>query len=138
MNAHFAISMLLSLVIAAPPAGRADCDARPSLEIFDARATIVGDTLRGDRVIDGSASKDSEPLEFSRVRLYSGKKVVQQTRTDAQGRFVLDGLSIGSYTLSFEGMGKPRIEVVPPRILQQFFYIFRNDHGCLDYGMDAN
>jgi hypothetical protein len=126
--------MIASLVVTAPLTARTNCDPPPTLEISDLRTTVVGETLRKDRVIDGTASKDSEPLRSAKIYLYSGKKLVQRTTTDAHGHFLLENLRLGHYTLSFEGMGSFSIEVMPPRFSQQSSYDFSSLHGCLSWG----
>jgi len=136
MNARLAVGMLASLVVTARLAAGTKCDPLPVLQISDVRTTLIGDTLRKDRVIDGTASMDSAPLLFTEVRLHSGKKLVQRTITDAQGHFLLElnKLPPGRYTLSFEGMGSFNIEVTPPRFSQRFYYNFSSLHGCLGWG----
>jgi len=138
MNTRLAIAMLASLLVAECLAAGTTCDTLPSLQITDVRTTLVGDTLRKERVIDGTASKDSEPLEFAQVRLYSGKKLVEHTTTDARGHFLLENLHVGRYRLSFEGMGSFSIEVTPPRISQQAYYGFTSLHGCLSWGLTSD
>jgi len=133
MNSSLAV-VLASLVVTARLAAGAKCDPLPTLQISDVRTTLIGDTLLKDRVIDGTAFKDSDPLRFAVVRLTSGTKLVQRTTTDAQGHFLLDKLALGRYTLSFEGMGSFSIEVTPPRFSQQFYYNFSSRHGCLSWG----
>jgi hypothetical protein len=137
VNARLAIAMLASLVVTARLAGT-KCDPLPTLQISDVRTTLIGHTLRKDRVIDGTASKDSEPLPFAEVRLNSGKKLVQRTTTDAQGHFLLESIPLGRYSLSFEGMGSFSIEVTPPRFSQQYYYSFSSVHGCLSWGEITN
>jgi hypothetical protein len=126
--------MLASLVVTAPLAAGTNCDPLPTLEISDVRTILIGDSLRKERAIDGTASKDSEPLRFAEVRLYSGKKLVQRTTADEHGHFLLENLLLGRYTLSFEGMGSFSIEVTPPRFSQQSYYDFSSRHGCLSWG----
>jgi hypothetical protein len=138
MNARLAVAMLASLVVTVRLGAGTKCDPLPTLQISDVRTTLIGDTLRKDRVIDGTASKDSEPLRFAQVRLSSGKKLVQRTTTDAQGHFLLENLPLGRYTLSFEGVGIFTIEVTPPRFSQQFYYNFSSLHGCLSWGETTN
>jgi hypothetical protein len=138
MNSSLAVAVLASLVVTARLPAGTKCDPLPILQISDVRTTLIGDTLKKDRVIDGTASKDSEPLRFVEVRLNSGKKLVQRTTTDAQGHFLLDKLPLGRYTLSFEGLGSFRIEVTPPRFSQQFYYNFSSRQGCLSWGETSN
>ena len=130
--------MLASLVVTARLAAETKCDPLPTVQISDVRTTLIGDTLRKDRVIDGTASKDSEPLPFAEVRLNSGKKLVQRTTTDAHGHFLLENLPLGRYSLSFEGMGSFSIEVTPPRFSQQYYYSFSSVHGCLSWGENTD
>jgi hypothetical protein len=70
--------------------------------------------------------------------LYSGKKVVRQARTDAEGHFVLENPSLGRYTLSIQGMGDFRIEITLARFSQQVFYSFFSIQGCLGWGLNAD
>jgi hypothetical protein len=131
-------SALFTLAAAALVEAGPKCDPLPVLQIFDVRTTVVGDSVKTDRVIDGTATKDFEPLRFVLVRLYAGKKVVRQSTTDAQGHFVLENLPLGRYTLSFQIMGNFRIEVTPPRFPQQDFYEFSSIHGCLGWGFNSD
>jgi hypothetical protein len=138
MNTRLAGAMLASLVVTARLAAGMKCDPLPTLQISDVRTTLIGDTLRKDRVIDGTASKDSEPLPLAEVRLNSGKKSVQRTTTDAHGHFLLENLRLGHYTLSFEGLGSFSIDVTPARFSQQSYYNFSSLHGCLSWGETSN
>ena len=138
MNTRLTISMLASLAVTEPLAAGTSCDPLPRLEISDVRAILIGDTLRKDRVIDGTACKDSEPLRSAEVRLYSGKKLIQHTTTDAHGHFLLENLRLGRYTLWFEGLGSFGIEVALPSISQQAFYAFTSRHGCLSWGYSSD
>jgi hypothetical protein len=138
MNMRLTVLMLMALVVTPHLAATTGCDLLPTVQISDVRTTLVGDTLRVDRVIDGTASKDSEPLRFGKVRLYAEKKLVQRTTTDAHGHFLLENLAPGRYILSFEGMGRFSIEVTAPRIFQQFYYGFSSLHGCLSWGFNTD
>jgi Carboxypeptidase regulatory-like domain len=138
MIIRIAASALFSLAAAALVAAGPKCDPLPVLQISDVRITVVGDSLRTDRVIDGTVHKEGQPLKFAAVGLYSGRQVVRQTTTDAQGHFLLENLPLGRYTLAFKGLGSFPIEVTPPRTAQQFFYGFGTFHGCLDWGMNTD
>lgn len=138
MVMRIAASALFSLAAAALVAAGPKCHPLPVLQIFDVRITVAGGAVRTDRVIDGTALKEGQPLKFAAVELYSGRKLVQQTMTDALGHFLLENLLLGRYTLAFKGLGRFAIEVTPPRMSQQAFYGFGRFHGCLDWGMDTN
>ena len=138
MIIRIAASALFSLAAAALVAAGPKCDPLAVLQISDVRITVVGDSVRTDRVIDGTVLKEGQPLKFAAVGLYSGRKVVRQTTTDAQGHFLLENLPLGRYTLAFKGLGSFPIEVTPPRIPQQFFYGFGSLHGCLSWGFSTD
>jgi Carboxypeptidase regulatory-like domain len=138
MNIRLPLLMLTALVVTSRLAAAPGCDPLPTLQISDVRTTLTGDSLREDRVIDGTASKDSEPLRFAKVRLYAEKNLVQRTTTDAHGHFLLENLAPGGYTLSFEGMGRFSIEVTAPRFFQQSYYGFSSLHGCLSWGVNTD
>ena len=138
MTIRIAASALFSLVVAAHVAAGPKCDPLPILQIDDVRTTIEGDSVRTDRVIDGTVLKEGQPLRFIAVRLYSARKVVRQTTTDAQGHFLLENLPLGRYALSFQGLGRFQIEVTPPHLSQQAFYGFGSLHGCLSWGMNTD
>lgn len=137
MKTRLLISILLSILATAPLA-TANCDTLPTLEISDVRASLVGNELKEDRVIDATAAKDGKPLPLAIVRLYIGKVLVQWTMTDKHGHFLLENLTLGHYTLSIQGVGRFSLEVTPPRIHQQVFYGFSNNHGCLDWGENTD
>jgi len=138
MNLRLTVLMPMALLVTSRLAAATGCAPLPTLQISDVRTTLVGDTLRVDRAIDGTASKDSEPLRFAKVRLYVGTKLVQRTTTDAHGHFLLENLAPGRYILSFVGMGRFSIEVTPPRFSQQFYYGFGSVHGCLNWGFNTD
>jgi hypothetical protein len=106
--------------------------------MFDVHTVLEGDTLSADRVIDGTASEDGQPLRLAAVRLYSGQKLVRQSTTDGHGHFLLENLSIGHYGLSFRGLGVFDIQIVRPHIVQQVFYFFSSDKGCLSWGFNTD
>jgi len=106
------------------------CEQPPALTIFD--------RLSGERIVDGTAFKDGQPLQFANVHLYSTRRVVLKAKTDSQGHFLLRGVPTGSYRLAFKGMGKFKVDVVPPRTQQGFFYRFDSIHGCLSWGFNTN
>lgn len=137
MKTRFLISILLSIPTTAPLA-TANCDPLPTLEISDVRASLVGNELKEDRVIDATAAKDGKPLPLAIVRLYIGKVLVQWTMTDKHGHFLLENLTLGHYTLSIQGVGRFSLAVTPPRIHQQAFYGFSNNHSCLDWGENTD
>jgi hypothetical protein len=138
MNIRFTVLMPMALLVTSSLAAATGCDPLPTLQISDVRTTLIGGILREDRVIDGTASKDSEPLRFAKVRLYAGKKLVQRTTTDLHGHFLLENLAPGRYTLSLEGMGRFSIEVTAPRFSQQFYYGFGSLRGCLSWGFNTD
>ena len=138
MTIPIAASALFSLVVAAQVAARPKCDPLPVLQIDDVRTTVVGDSVSTDRVIDGTVLKEGQPLRFVAVRLYSGRRVVRQTMTDAQGHFLLENLPLGRYALSFQLLGRFQIDVTPPHLSQQAFYGFSSFHGCLSWGMNTD
>jgi len=138
MSISFAASAFLSLALVAPPGIPNNCDLLPTLEISDPGISRAGGVAKTERVLDGTVTKDLEPFRFAAVLLYSGKKVIRQTRTDAQGHFVLERLPRGLYILSIQGMGDFKIEVTPPHLSQQFFYSFNSTQGCLDWGMSTD
>lgn len=154
MYLHFAAAILLSVVGSMPLAAMTKCDPLPPLQVSDVRQTLIGNSLRADRVIDGTAFKDSTPLAFAEVLLYSGKNLIRRTFTEFDGHFLLEGLSEGRYILAFEGMGSFQseghyilafeemssfqIEVIPARFSQQCFYVFSTYHGCLSWGYSTN
>jgi hypothetical protein len=138
MKIRLIVLMLTALAVTSRLVAAAGCDVLPTLQISDVRTTLMGNTLREDRVIDGTAFKDSEPLRFATVRLYIEKKLVQRTTTDAHGHFLLENLVPGGYTLSFKGMGRFSIEVTAPRFSQQFYYGFTSLHGCLSWGSSTD
>jgi hypothetical protein len=131
-------SAILSLTLMAHLPVPNHCAPLPVLQISDPATSPAGGAAKTERVIDGAVTKDSQRLQFAAVRLYSGKKVVQQTRTDAEGHFVLENLSLGRYTLSIHGMGDFKIEVRPPRFSQQVFYSFTSIQGCLSWGFSTD
>jgi hypothetical protein len=143
MYIHFIAAVLFSVV----GSGRLEtikCDPLPTMKINDARITRVGNTWKVNRVIEGTASKDSEPLQFAKVELYSGEvprhsvdDVFRHTMTDFQGYFLLENLPEGRYTLRFEGMGSFQIEVTA-RISQQAHYGFSSNRGCLSWGANKD
>jgi hypothetical protein len=138
MCIQLATSGILSLTLMAHMPVPTNCDSLPVLQISDPGISRAGDAAKTERVIDGTVTKDSARLQFAAVRLYSGKKVVRQTRTDAQGHFVLKNLSMGRYTLSIQDMGNFRIEITAPHFSQQKFYSFSGDQGCLSWGFSTD
>ena len=111
------------------------CEQPPALTIFDRMRAGTG--LSGERMVDGTAFKDERPLQFANVYLNSNRRVVLKTKTDSQGHFLLRGIRPGSYTLTFKGMGKFKVDVVPPSS-QGVFYRFSSNHGCLSWGFNTN
>jgi hypothetical protein len=134
----FTATMLLFLAVTVHWARAANCDPLPVVPIAGVRTTLVGDHVRTDRVLDGTASIEELPLVFAEVRLYSGKKLVQVTATDAQGHFLLEDLPLGRYTLTLENLGSFRIEVTRRHFPQQVYYGFSKYHGCLGWGADSD
>jgi len=138
MCIQLAASAILSLTLMAHLPVPTNCAPLPVLQISDPGISRAGGAAKTERAIDGTVTKDSARLQFAAVRLYSGKKVVRQTRTDVQGHFVLKNLSMGRYTLSFQDMGNFRIEITAPRFSQQIFYSFIGDQGCLSWGFSTD
>jgi len=131
--------LTLALLAATPQlAARTKCEPPPLLRVADVRTVQSGGTLRSERAIEGKVTKDGKPLPFAEVRLISGDKLVQHTTTDRQGRFLLENPSLGRYRLWFKGVGAFDVEVTPPHFMQQAFYGFRSDAGCLGWGSDMN
>jgi hypothetical protein len=138
MYIQLAASAILSLTLMAHPSVPTNCDPLPVLEISDSAIGPAGGAVKTERVIDGTVTKDSVRLQFAAVRLYSGKKVVRQTKTDAEGHFVLENLSLGRYILSIQGIGDFKVEITPPRLWQQVFYSFSSIQGCLSWGFSTD
>jgi hypothetical protein len=134
------LPLLLSalLTLTAPAVAQTRCPRPPTLTMFDVHTVLEGDKLRADRVIEGTASKDGQPLRLAAVRLYSGQKLVRQTTTDGRGHFLLENLSMGHYRLSFRGLGVFDIKIVRPQVVQQGFYFFTSDKGCLSWGFTTD
>ena len=128
--------VLFLLVTISLVAAEHKCEQPPALTIYDRMRGGTG--LSGERMVDGTAFKDEQPLQFANVRLYSNRRVVLKAKTDSEGHFLLRGIRPGSYRLALKGMGKFKVDVVPPRISQGFFYRFSSDHGCLSWGFQTN
>ena len=78
MYTRFIARMLFS-VVGSGHLEAIKCHPLPTLEIPDLRTTLIGITLKTDRVIEGTASKDSEPLQFAKVEIYSGDDVPRRS-----------------------------------------------------------
>jgi hypothetical protein len=129
--------VVLFLLVTIPlVAAEQKCEQPPALTIFDRLRAGTG--LSGERMVDGTAFKDEQPLQFANVHLSSNRRVVLKAKTDSQGHFLLRGIRPGSYRLAFKGMGKFKVDVVPPRTQQAFFYTFSSNHGCLSWGFNTN
>jgi len=144
MYLRFIATILLS-VIGSGHFEAIKCDPLPTLQIIGVRTTLVGNTPKADRVIEGTASKDFEPLQFANVELYSEEipryledGAFQHTMNDFQGYFLLEDVPEGHYTLRFEGMGNFQIEVPPPHFWQNPYYGFTSNHGCLSWGFSMD
>lgn len=135
---RFTVCVLLALVLPAPLPGISQCSPLPTLRILDRGISASGNTSGMDRSIEGTAFKDGYPLRFAEVRLYSDGKIVQSIFTDEHGRFLLEGLHLGFYKLSLDGIGVFSLEVAAPKFTQQFYYGFSSNHGCLSWGFDSN
>ena len=141
MKTYLVLSVLLVTTLALGADKK--CAPPPAITIYDVPAAVgyaIGDltTLSAERMVDGGAFKDDEPLQFADVRLYSGSRLVHSTKTDSHGYFQLRAPRVGSYTLVFKAMGTFKVEVLPPHITQHSQRSFSSNHGCLSWGSDTN